>query len=115
MRDKSELIKATCQIAISGSATHDRRRNKVIRIVKTLDQLTEALNREVFELKRSSVYLHLLHRNDRTVEGKKHVKTAPVKLYKSQNSKHVSHPSTKFASASIRSLEELAVILGLLK
>ena len=38
--------------------------------------------------------------------------TAPVKLYKSQNSKHASHPSTKFSRALIRSLEELAGILG---
>ena len=38
--------------------------------------------------------------------------TAPVKLYKFQNSKHASHPSTKFARASIRSLEELAEILS---
>ena len=100
--DKSELIKAICRIAISGSAAHDRRRNEVIRTVKTLDQLTEALNREGFELKRSSVYLHLLPQNHRTTEGKRHVTTAPVKLYKSQNSKHASHPSTKFACASIR-------------
>ena len=52
--DKSELIKAICRIAISSSAAHDRRRNEVIRIVKALDQLTEALNSEEFELKRSS-------------------------------------------------------------
>ena len=52
--DKSELIKATCRIGSSGSATHDRRCNEVIRTVKTLDQLTEVLNREGFELKRSS-------------------------------------------------------------
>ena len=52
--DKSELIKAICRIAISGSAAHNRRHNEVIRIVKTLDQLTDALNREGFELKRSS-------------------------------------------------------------
>ena len=110
--DKSELIKATCLIGSSGSATHDRRRNEVIRTVKTLDQLTEALNREGFELKRSSEYLHLLPRNHRTTEGKMHVATAPVKLYKSQNSKHVLHPSTKFALVSIRSLKELAAILG---
>ena len=76
--DKSELIKAICRIAISGSATHDRRRNEVIREVKTLDQLTEALNRAGFELKRSSVYLHLLPRNHRTTEGKRQVTTAPV-------------------------------------
>ena len=51
--NKLELIKAICRIAISGSANHDRRRNEVIRTVKTLDQLTKALNREGFELKRS--------------------------------------------------------------
>ena len=33
-------------------------------------------------------------------------------IVKSQNSKRASHPSTKFARASIRSLEELAAILG---
>ena len=38
--------------------------------------------------------------------------TAPVKLYKAQNSHHVSHPSKKFAHAIIRNLEELAAILG---
>ena len=79
--DNSELIKAICRIAISGFAAHDRRRNEVIRAVKTLDQLTEGLNRERFELKRSSVYLHLLPRNHRSIEGKRHVTTAPVKLY----------------------------------
>ena len=68
--DKSELIKAICQIAISGSAAHNRRHNEVIRIVKTLDQLTDALNREGFELKRSSVYLYLLPQNHKTTEGK---------------------------------------------
>ena len=47
--DKSELIKAICRIAISGSAAHDRRHNKLIRTFETLDQLTEALNREGFE------------------------------------------------------------------
>ena len=54
----------------------------------------------------------MLPGNHRSIEGKKHVTTAPVKLYKSQNSKHALHPSTKFARASIRSLEELAAILG---
>ena len=58
------------------------------------------------------MYLHLLPRNHRSVERKRHVTTAPVKLYKSQNSNHASHPSTKFARASIRSIEELAAVLG---
>ena len=49
--DKPELIKAISRIALSGSAVLERRRNEVIQTVKTLDQLTEALNREGFELK----------------------------------------------------------------
>ena len=110
--DKPELIKTIFQIAISGSTAHDQRHNEVIRTVKTLDRLMEALNREGFEFKRSSVHLHLLPRNHRTTEGKRHVTTAPVKLYKSQNSKHASHTSTKFARTSVRSMEELAAILG---
>ena len=68
--NKSELIKAICQIAISGSAAYDRRRDEGRRTVKTPDQLTEVLNREELELKRSSVYLHLLHQNYRTMKEK---------------------------------------------
>ena len=47
-----ELIAAIPRIAISGSAAHERRRSEIIRTVKTLDQLTEALNREGYSLKR---------------------------------------------------------------
>ena len=71
---------AISRIAISGSAAHERRRSEIIRTVKTLDQLTEALNREGYSLKRSSVYLRLLPRNSVTKEGKRHVIKAPVKL-----------------------------------
>ena len=78
--DKSELIKAICRTAISGSVAHDRRLNDVIRTVKTLDQLKEALNRDGFERKCSSVCLYLSPQNHRTIEGEKHVITAPVKL-----------------------------------
>ena len=110
--DNTELIEAICRIAIPGSAAHERRRNEVIRTVKSLDQLTEALNQEGYDLKRSSVYLHLLPKKSRTIEGKRHIHTAPVKLFKSQNSKHAAHVSTKFARSSIKSLEEIATILG---
>ena len=110
--DNSELIEVICRIAIPGSAAHERRRNEVIRTVKSLDQLTEALRQEGYDLKRSSVYLHLLPKNSRTIEGKRHVYTAPVKLFKAQNSKHASHVSTKFARSSIKGLEEIATILG---
>ena len=40
------------------------------------------------------------------------MQTAPFKLYKSPNSKHSSHITTKFARSTIRALEEIAAILG---
>ena len=106
------MIEAICRIAIPGSAAHERRPNEVIRTAKTLDKLTAALNHEGYDLKRSSVYLHLLPRNSKTIEGKRHVHTAPVKLIKSQNSSHATHVSTKFARSSINALEEIAILLG---
>ena len=75
-----ELIEAICRNAIPGSAAHEGRLNEVIRKVKSLDQLTEALNHEGYDLKRSTIYLHLLPKNSRTIEGKRHIRTAPVKL-----------------------------------
>ena len=41
-----ELIASISRIAISGSAAHGRRRSKIIRTVKTLDELTESLIRK---------------------------------------------------------------------
>ena len=79
---------------------------------KILYQLTEALNKESYSLKRSSVYLILLARNSITKEGKQHVATAPVKLISAKNSKHQNHPCTNFAKATINALEELAGLRG---
>ena len=55
--EDEELIPSICGIAISESAAHERRCSDIIRTVKILDQLTSSLNREVYELKRSAVYL----------------------------------------------------------
>ena len=107
-----ELMAAISRIAISGSAAHERRRSEIIRTVKTLDQLTEALNREGYSLKRSSVYLRFLPSNSITKEGKRHVTAAPVKLISAKNSKHQNHPCTNFAKAIISTLEELAGLFG---
>ena len=84
----------------------------MIRTVKSLDRLTEALNHEGYDLKYSTIYLHLLPKNSRTMEGKRHLRTALVKLYKSQNSKRSAHVSTKFAISSIRAFEEIAANSG---
>ena len=59
------------------------------------------------------MYLRLLPKNARTRgEGKRHVNVAPVRLIRAQNDQHKSHKGTKFARATINSMEEIAGILG---
>ena len=79
---------------------------------ESYEQLTEALKRDGYSLKRSSVYLRLLLRNSITKEGKGHVATTPAKLNSAKNSKHENHPCTNFTKATINALEELAGLLG---
>ena len=63
-------------------------------LVKTLDQLTETLNREGFESKCSSVYPHLLHQNHRTTEGKSNLPLLSFANLKLQISKfHINQQS----------------------
>ena len=103
-----ELIRATSRIAISGSAANKRRQSEIIITVKTLDQLTEALNREGYNLKKSSVYLRLLPKNGRTREGKN--STSEVNFVQEfKTSKLPVHKT--FARTTINALQELAGLL----
>lgn len=107
-----ELLKIICDIAIHGSAAHDKRQADMFRSIKSLDQLAEELQKLDFYLSRSALYLRLLPKRSLSTEGKRHIKTAPVRLLRSQNDQHVAHIDTKFAAASIRSMEEIASLLG---
>ena len=87
--DEDLLISVISKIAISGNAAHEKRRNEVIRT-----DLKVTLQSEGFNLSRSGIYLHLLPRNSRSREGKRHA--APVKLIRAQNDSHAKHEATKF-------------------
>jgi hypothetical protein len=93
--DEDGLITAIINIAMTGSASDEKRRSEMIGTVKTLDDSTEELHKQGFNLSRSSVYLRLLPNRSLSHEGKRHVKTAPVKLIRAQNSEHASHVDTK--------------------
>ncbi|KAL5505648.1 hypothetical protein EMCRGX_G007114 [Ephydatia muelleri] len=107
-----ELLEAIVQIAFYGSAAHDRRRDEVIRSVKTLDALTSALLERGFKLSQSGLYLRLLPKNSSSIEGKRHCTTVPVKLIRAQNSAHAHHIDSHFCTATNRALESLASMLG---
>ena len=111
-QEQSLLLKAIVDIALHGSASDSKRRSEIYRSVKTLDELTEALNADGFHISRSAVYLRLLPRRSSSLEGKRHVKTVPVKLAKPYNDMHKNHVDGAFCTATIRHLEELASMLG---
>ena len=98
-------------IAIYGSASHERRQSDVYRSIKTLAQLTERLKMDGFIISRSGLYLCLLPKRSSSLEGQRHVSPAPVKLIKAKNDKHVQHIDGFFCTATIWHLKELASIL----
>lgn len=99
-----ELLKTIIDIAIHGSAAHERRRDESFRSVKTLDELVEALKRDGFQISRAATYLRLLPRRANTEEGLRHVKTVPVKLVKAENDRHSQHMDGYFCTATISML-----------
>ena len=106
------MLKTILEIALHGSAAHEKRQADVYRSIKTLDELTEQLNKDGFNISRSGVYLRLIPKNSTTNQGKKHVVTVPVKLISAQNDQHSDHVDQIFCKATINHLEELASILG---
>ena len=67
------------KIASIGAAASDRRRDDLLRTVKTLDQLHSALSDLGYKLGRQTTYLCLLPKSASSSEGKKHVRTVPVR------------------------------------
>ncbi|CAG8550095.1 7005_t:CDS:2 [Dentiscutata heterogama] len=106
------LLEAIVQIVSSDGQADERRRSELIRSVKTLDQLQEALTNMNYKLSRSATYLRLIPRRHNSEEGKRHVKTVPVKLLRSQNSARRSHDDTHFCAALIRNIKEMVSLLG---
>lgn len=99
--DQLLLLKTITDIVIHGSAAHDKRQSDIFRSIKTLDELTEELNKNGFSISRSGAYLRLLPKRSLSIEGKRHVVTAPVKLIRSQNDCHRNHIDGKFCTSTI--------------
>lgn len=110
--DQPELLQVLTEIASFGGGADDRRRSEMIRSCKTLDDLVKELQSAGFTISRTATYFRLLPKNSRTIEGKRHINTVPVKLTRATTDLHKQHPDTKFCTASIRALEAIASLLG---
>ena len=106
------LLETIINIAIYGSAADERRRTEMMRSCRTLRDLHQELLSMDFHLSESATYLHLLPRASDTNEGKRHVRTVPVKLKKPQAELNKTHIDTEFCTSTIRNLESVASLLG---
>jgi hypothetical protein len=84
-------LKTFVDIAMHGSASHERRQSDVYKSIKTLDEQAEDLKLKGFVVSRSGLYLRLLPKRSSSLEGQRHVSTVPVKLIKAQNDHHAKH------------------------
>ena len=74
------LLRDVLEIATIGSACGEKRREELFRTVKTLDDLHGAISDLGYNLSRSALHYRLLPKNSRSIDGKRHVVTVPVKL-----------------------------------
>lgn len=110
--NQPDFLKTIIDLATYGSGADDRRRTEMIRTCKTLDDVHDQLLKDGFKVSRSALYLRFVPRRSDSFEGKRHVKTVPVRLIKAQTSEHKFHVDTEFAKTTIRALESLASLLG---
>ena len=74
-----DLHKTVLDIATIGAAASDRRRQNLYRSVKTLDDLHSAVHQLGFKISRTALYYRLVPHSSRSNDGKRHVRTVPVK------------------------------------
>ncbi|KAJ8687960.1 hypothetical protein QAD02_024398 [Eretmocerus hayati] len=110
--DQPGLLETILEIASLSAATDLRRQSDAVRSCRTLSDLQKALEQEGFTISQSGLYLRLIPKRSNSEEGKRHVKTVPVKLCRAQNDLHAKHIDRPFCHATIRALETLASILG---
>ena len=96
-----DLLSTIVTIVTASSATDNRRHCEMLRIITTLDDLQGELKKVVFKLSRSTTYLRLLPRRGNTTEGKRHVKTVPVKLLRPENNLRKDNSDRMFAKSAI--------------
>ena len=110
--DNPGILETLLEIATVGSACGEKRREDLVRTVKTLDDLTEAVHTLGYMVSRSALYLRLLPRSQSSIQGRKHVKTLPVKLVRPQNDLRRKHPDRMFAAETSKAADDIAKFLG---
>lgn len=107
-----DLINQILKIVSFEGAADAKRQSSIVRSCTKLSSLHEMLQRKGIEISRSATYLRLIPRRSNTNEGKKHVKTCPVRMIRAQTSEHKAHVDTEFCIANVRAVKSIASFLG---
>lgn len=110
--DQPELLKTIADLVSFRASAEGRRRSMALYSCSTLWNLNEALEESNFLISRSAAYIRVLPRNKNTLEGKRHVKSVPVRLKRADTSFHKGHIDQNFCVATIRAIETISSILG---
>lgn len=106
-----ELMQLIENIAKQCGLADARRRSDTIRTIHTVKHLTTAVNASI-PISRTAVYYRLEPPNPRTLDGRRHVTTVPVRMLRATNDHHKSHSDTYFAKATIDHCNQLASFIG---
>jgi len=107
-----DLLQIIEEIAKVGAATDDRRQSEIIRPCLTLDDLSEKIKQRGYDIKRTTLYYRLLPHRPKSIDGRRHVYTVPVRLRRAQNDDRGKHEDGHFATATIRYVKDLISIFG---
>ncbi|CAF4945677.1 unnamed protein product [Rotaria sp. Silwood1] len=105
------LLQIIKEIVKVGGASDDRRQSEIIRSCLTLDDLREKIKQRGYDIKRTTLYYRLLLHRAKSVDGRRHVNTVPLRLRRPQNDDHGKHEDGHFATATIH--DKCKVPLGL--
>ena len=86
-------------LATVGAGSDSRRQTDVLNSCKTLDDLHATLRKEGYILRIRALYFRLIPRSADSQEGKRHVRTVPVKLRKAKNTLRNRHADADFTFA----------------
>ena len=105
-----DLHQVIVELATAGAGTDRQRRTDFLNACKTLDDLRAGLLKEGYILSRQALYLRLIPRRIDKTEGKRHLRTVPVKLRKAQNNLRNRHKDTDFKFATKQLLQDIIAL-----
>ena len=106
------LHEAVVRIASFLAGADSRRQTDILEACHTLDDLRAALAKEGINLSRSALYLRMTPRRVNSSEGKRHVRTVPVKIRRAKNNLRERHSDANFTFSTKGYIKEIATCFG---